>query len=173
MDFTTSSTQERLDPQPVCTDKQVANALGNGAWTCLEFLAILIHASEQGEEMLQMVLHMLEAPMQAAPDVLLLGFGMLASVDVSSISRKLPSHIISNLAPKVINSQSATSLQVMSKLHTKAFPAFSYTLQAAYQADPKSITTILSIVQVCDEHIDMFHCMVCWSFLPRFVHAHG
>lgn len=148
VDFTTDSAQERLDPQPVCTDKHVANSLGNGAWTCLEFLSVIIHASEQGEEMLQIVLQMLEAPMQAAPDVLLLGFGMLASVDPSTIQRKLPSHVISNLAHKVINSQSASSRQVMSKLHNKAFPAFSYALQATYAADPKSITTILSIVQV-------------------------
>lgn len=149
MDFTTDSAQERLDPQPVCADEHVANALGNGAWTCLEFLAVIIHASEQGEDMLQIVLQMLDAPMQAAPDVLLLGFGMLASMDASTIHRKLPSHVISNQAHKVINSQSPASRQVMSKLHAKAFPAFAYALQSAYQADPKSITTILSIVQVC------------------------
>lgn len=148
IDFTLDSA-ERLDPQPVCTDKQVANSLSNGAWTCLEFLAVIIHASEQGEEMLQMVLRMLEAPMQAAPDVLLLGFGMLASIDASKIRRKLPSHVISNLAHRIINSQSSSSRQVMGKLNSKAFPAFTYAIQAAYQADPKSITTILSIVQVC------------------------
>jgi hypothetical protein len=168
IDFTTDSSQERLDPQPVCTDKHVANALGNGAWTCLEFLTILIHASEQGEELLQMVLHMLEAPMQAAPDVVLLGFGMLASMDASSISRKLPSHVISNMAPKVMNSPSATSRQLMSTLHSKAFPAFSYTLQTAYQADPKSITVILSIVQVCI----FVYALLCIAVLQRWSSLH-
>jgi hypothetical protein len=149
VDFTTDSAQEKLDPQPVCADKSVANSLANGTWTCLEFLAVIIHASEQGEEMLQMVLQMLEAPMQTAPGVVLLGFGMLATLEVSTIHRKLPSHVISNLAHKVINSQSDASRQVMSKLHSKAPPAFAYALQAAYHADPKSISTILSTVQVC------------------------
>lgn len=160
IDFTTDRSQEKLDPQPVCADKHVANTLGNGAWTCLEFLAVITHASEQGEEMLQIVLQMLEAPMLAAPDVVLLGFGMLASIDASTIHRKLPHHVISNLAHKVVSSQSSSSRQVMSKLHSKAFPAFTSSLQAAYQASPVSINAILSIVQV---HVPLCHRLACYN----------
>jgi hypothetical protein len=149
MDFTTDREQERLDPQPVCDDDRVANSLNNGAWTCLEFLLTLIHASERGDELLQLVLRMLEMPMSAAPDVVLLGFGMLASVEADNIRRKLPSHVISNLAPKLITSASPTSRKVLAKLSEKAFPAYAYAMHAAYAADGKSIQMILELAQVC------------------------
>lgn len=137
-----------LDSVPQCADPHVAASVANGAWTCLDFLSILVAASERTEELPRLALRIVEPAVVAAPDAVLLGFGMLASAHARRLSQRLPRHILSVLAPKVVSGQTPASWQVLQRLCQRGFTSFQLVLQAGYASDPQLVSTIFKIAQV-------------------------
>lgn len=137
-----------LDPQPPCADPHVAASIANGAWTCLDFLGILVAASERTEELPRLALRIVEPAVVAVPDAVLLGFGMLASAHARRLSQRLPRHVLSVLAPKVVSGKTPASWQVLQRLCQRGFTSFQLVLQAAHASEPQLVSTIFKIVQV-------------------------